>query len=469
MGQGMGMPIAPGRTRKAMPRALRALLWVALAIALLVLVLAAVVLLVNRRDEAPSADARALEAIVASARPVDPADDALAGLASLGATAVEHAGPHAAARLVDAAGRDARSRRAARGERLDDALGACSARRDDCASLLDAAEPDMPAWIARESALLEDYRRVLPRRGWHEGPPPRSPIDWRPAPLSRALQAQELVLMQAFVDAGAGDAAAVREALEADARFWRGGLAGADTLVTKMVATAAVQRNLALGALAVQRLPATAIAAATPPAWKLPVSASERSLLEVLAWEWKLGDHFMRRTDADARAKLQARGADGPAFNALFKPQATSNANAALMRRIADASGAPYPQLQRSLQRLDAWIEDRTRFPYSIYNPVGRILGSIAPPAYADYGRRLADLEARRRAVLAVLGLHAAGIAAAQLPSALASSTHRNPYTGRAFAWDAAASCVRIGGIDRVAGRGCVAYLPPTASPTPTR
>lgn len=441
------------RPRERLPAALRLLLW---ALGALAMLLIGVVFWVNRADEAPSADARALEAIVASARPVSAADDAIAGLAALGTLRVEATAPSDANGKVAAAASDEAAMRTSRGTRLHAAFNVCTPRRDDCPSLVAAAEPDMPAWIARNSALLAGYRRVLSRRGWYEAPPPENFDAWSPPGVGTAMEGQRLLLSQAMLDARAGRADAVRDALQADAAFWRAGLAGTRTLIGKMTAARAVQRNLDMGAWAIARLPAERVADAIPVAWNAPFTPAERSLLPALAWEWKSSDNHMHRLYRDARDGLHER--DAPAINPLFKPQATSNRHARALRRIAQANGTEHAQLERAMRRLRAEIEDETRYPYSLYNPIGRILGSIALPAYGDYGGRVADLEARRRAVLAVADLHRNGIARAHVQSALNASTYRNPYDGRPFVWDAGPGCVRIGGIDRIEGRSCIAY-----------
>jgi hypothetical protein len=465
MEQVMEAPVAPARPGR-MRRVLRMLMWAAIGVLVLILALAAGVLLVNRNDQAPSVEAQALEAMVASARRPRSDDDAIAGLAALStrpAPLPVMATPETPATLDAAAERERADRRTSRGERLDDAFAACAARpiASDCARRLAEAEPDMPAWIARESALLESYRRLLPRRGWYEPPPPADPAAWRPPPVQGAFDGQYVLLAQAFVDARAGHGAAVRDALEADAAFWRAGLAAAPTLITKMVATAALRRNFDLGALALQRLPRDVVAAAIPPAWTRELTPDERSLLPALAWEWKQSREFMRAMHEGGSEDMRRKyGAGDASANVLFKPQATSNAKARLMHRIAHANAAPYPELQRAQRALYAQVERESRPYASIYNPIGRILSAIAVPGYVDYGSRIADLEARRRAALAVVALHRSQVPAADVPTALATAAQRNPYTGGPFAWNAPASCVRIGGIGRMDGDGCIPYAP---------
>lgn len=461
MEQGMDAHAAPGgRTR--MRRVLRALLGLVIVVAVLAAALIAGMLIANRKDQPLSAEARALDALVASARRPAPADDAAAGLAALGAVSVGDASDPMAA--IKAAERDEAMRRASRGGRLDDALDACAQRpiTADCARRLADTEADIPAWVARERAMFDAYRRVLSRRGWYEPPPPADPAGWMPPPVQPAFEGQFLLLAQAMVDASAGRAGEVRSALDADAAFWRAGLARAPTLIAKMVAARALQRNFDLGALALQRLPQAALGAAIPPSWTRELTPEERSLLRALAWEWKLTSNFTHAQFDEAQYELRRKYDTGnPTLRPLFKPQATSNGSARLMHRIVRANAAPYPRLKAAQRELYAEVERESRFPISIYNPVGRILGSIAAPGYTDYGSRIADLEARRRAALAAVELHRRGIASSAAAAALADVPLRNPYTGRAFEWSESASCIRIGGIGRVDGDGCVSYVPP--------
>lgn len=458
MDQVMDRPAAsrPGRMR----RTLRALLWTALGIAALV---AAAALWTNRRDEAPSADVRALEALVAAARPVAADDDAVAGIAWLEALRLAGRGTP-----PGSASHARTGMRASRGDALDAAFRACDAPEGECAPLLAAAERDMAGWIERERALLDGYRGLLPRRGWYEPPPATLGAPHVP-PLGGAMEGQRLHHAQVLLDARAGRADAVRDALEADLRFWRAGLAGSRTLVNKMVAVRAVQRNFETGAHALARLPVGAVDAAVPAGWSEPVTAAERSLHAALAWEWKLGDTFMRTMNVEP-SKLRGKHDPREPLTPLFKLQATANRNAATMRRVAQAYDAPYAQLRESMRRLHADIEDETRFPYSLYNPVGRILSAIAAPAVTGYGSRVADLEGDRRALMAVVELHRGGVASSAVKARLDASPSRNPYTGRAFEWDAAAACVRTGGLDRSRGRHCLHYSrSDTSFPTASR
>lgn len=435
-------PQGAGRGRGPKRRALRWLGWAAGLVLLAAGGLAAVLAAVNLRDEPASADVHALESVLATARPVPADDDAVAGMVSLAAGRPD---PTAAD-----AGRES--------DAVDAAFGACDAPAGACAALLAEAEPRLPARIARDRALLDGYRALLGRRGWYEPlPPPDRPVGNAP-PMGAVMAAQRLHLAQALLDARAGDVAAVRAALEADLRFWRGALAGSRTLMTKMVAARAVARHLEIGLLALERLPPSDAVAAVPPAWSEPLTAAERSLLPALASEWKTGDALMRWSQG---REVRARG-EAASLAWLFKLQATSNRTAWLMHRTAQVYGAPYREIPEGRRRLQTEVDERMRPVVPLYNPVGHALSSIAMPAYTSYGPRVTDLEALRRASLAVVGLHADGVPPAAAGAALAASAARDPYTGRAFEWDAPAGCVRFTRLDPAPGRGCIPYAPPT-------
>lgn len=453
MEQGMDAAAAPQR-RSWMRRAVRALLWALLAMAALLALVAAVVLWMNRRDEAPSEDVRALQALLASAKPVAGEDDALAGITALGALRTRS--PDAS--LTGAAmRRNSAEERASRGDAVDAALRSCESPDGACTALLAAAEPELAGWIERERALLDGYIALLPRRGWYEPLPPARLEAFELSAFGAVTEAQRLLHAQALIDARAGRVDAVRDALAADLGFWRAALAGSRTLIARMVAARAVQRNFEAGAHALARLPDGAVDSVVPAGWRVPITPQERSLHAALAWEWQLGDNAVRSVYGDQSKALRQREPRA-SLTPLFKLQATSNANAAMMRRAAQAYDVPYPRLRESLRRLDADVERQARWPISLYNPIGRILGAIAAPALTGYGQRLADLEGQRRALLAVVELHRHRTGAAQVPARLADSALRDPYTGAAFEWDAGASCVRARGLDRSHGRRCLHY-----------
>ena len=74
--------------------------------------------------------------------------------------------------------------------------------------------------------------------------------------MPRHCTASGLLLLQAKVLADDGDVAAASALLASDARFWRMVHASADSLITKMIAGAALRRHFEWGNLVLRGFPA---------------------------------------------------------------------------------------------------------------------------------------------------------------------------------------------------------------------
>lgn len=438
-----------------------------LALLMLPVVLYAALLAINWSDRAPSADARRLQALV-DARPQVP-DAANGALYLLGLSVERGESPQDwAARRRDWLARfdpaappspatlpgrdfDQASVRQAYAEALG---GACEAADRACADALRDREARIDALLQDQDWLLQRYLALLAHPAWQEHIPsgPAAPL---PA-YGHALAGQRLLFLQAWRQARHGDAAGVRDLLGRDARFWRMALASSDLLISKMIATAALERNFAFGTLALGGLPRDGVAAAVPAEWRREIGPEERSLLRALAGEWRWAVSTVRMSregripgSPERQDDLRSRLA-----HSLLQVQDTSNRQATRMVRLVDTLDVPwdrYPQALAQARRDVAAAEpgwlDR------VYNPIGRILASIAAPAYLDYPPRVADLEGQRRAALLVASLRADGVDEAGAPAAIAASPLRDPYTGGAFGWDGQARAVVFTGLQRAAGR----------------
>jgi hypothetical protein len=100
------------------------------------------------------------------------------------------------------------------------------------------------------------------------------------------MEGQKLLMLDAKVRARKGDHAGVRDLLARDLRFWRRVFESSDTLLTKMIAKAAIDRHFSLGNLVLRSLPSDRAVDALPEEWRTPISDSERSLLRLLVGEW---------------------------------------------------------------------------------------------------------------------------------------------------------------------------------------
>lgn len=391
----------------------------ALAIAYLAL------LAINRNDQAPSAAAVQLESLAENRPVLDDSRNAYLAMAEL---ASGHAG-----------------RSAGRSDAVSAIVAACSEARA-CEEALAAHPGALAEWQDAEPELLQQYARILSAGGWQQ-PVVTDPL----APLpdfSAALEAQRLHLLTARQGAIAGDAGAVRDALDRDLAFWRGVMASSELLLTRMVAVAAVERHFQLGPLALRELPAPLVPDAVPASWNQPLTDAERSLMRPVAGEWRLV-----RAGLVSAIEPGATGAE-PGWTARFRrplvqPQATLNLLAGNLVALGSLSTRPYPELAEGVRALGD-TEDQAGIELTIYNPIGSVLASsqaTAAPVYADYIARGADLEGLRRTALLAATLRGQDVPPEAMPDALRAAALRNPYDDAPFAWDAAAGAVVFEGL----------------------
>ncbi|MBS7457159.1 hypothetical protein [Coralloluteibacterium stylophorae] len=428
-------------------KGLRIMGWLAAGCVALVLGLYVVLLVVNRSDEPPSADAVAMRALIEERPDVADADNGYVYALGLlvadgqdpvaqGATRMdflERLGPGDAAADDLVFEGERRAYRNARSDAVAALADACMYQGAECAQQLERAPDAVSDWKASETWLLARYRELIERSQWRG----LVPID-ASAPLQGyqgLLDGQQLLLLDAWRQATAGDAAGVRDVLQQDLAFWRMVLRSSDRLIAKMMAVNAIDRHFALGNLALRALPAEQQAAAIPPSWREPIDREERALYRPLAGDWRLSQATVHHAVQLSLADMGLIDRLAPRF---FQPQASSNLLATALLDVARAYDVEdlgrVPQVmeeRRNAAEVSAW-----RTLLHPYNTAGHILVDIARPAYADYGVRAADLEGVRRAALLAATLRSQGIAASQAASAVAASPLTDPYTGAALQWD---------------------------------
>jgi hypothetical protein len=90
-----------------------------------------------------------------------------------------------------------------------------------------------------------------------------------------------------------GDYDGARQLLENDSLFWRRVLESSDTLISKMIATVAVRRNLEWGNLIVRGMRAEDATKIVANAWRTAIPDSERSMLRCMVGEWKFSSAML--------------------------------------------------------------------------------------------------------------------------------------------------------------------------------
>jgi hypothetical protein len=444
-----------GRVKVA-PKPLRILLWSLLGIVVGVPVaLYLFAFFVNLHDEQPSQ--AALEMAAIEPPEVADADNGYVFLLGFGAARdadPEKLGTERAATLRELAAAPERSvpqdlfaddytRFAPAPGPIRTAFEACP-RKPECATALDAAMADS-AGLGDYRWALDRYRALLGYRGWRELTTGDARYALPPYQFTRFPR--QLFWLETWQLAAAGDAAQVRDRLNADLLLWRLALAEADSLFGKAIASSFVNEHFEWGNLILRRLPLEQRAAGVPPAWRTQLTNDERSMRRVFAGEWRYRDRLLRFVKAHGLLMPLPPGVQDPRSMAdrlmwhleqpLLQPQASANRDAAALMKLTQLLDAPYTELAAALARAGE-VYERPRGVMAVtYNALGHVLAGMDPALLANYGARVADLEGVRRACLVVAdlrGLRAApSLAATMIPLAAA----RDPYTGGPFVWTA--------------------------------
>ncbi len=335
-------------------------------------------------------------------------------------------------------------------------LEACGPRGPGCNDTLEAASKAFKGRVGAEDWLLTRYRALLNREGWREFISTDLPAAMpRYAPV---MDGQKLLLLQAMTRAGERDAGAVKEVLGEDLRFWRRVLESSDTLISKMIASAAILRHFKVGATILASFPPENLAAALPVEWQAPITESERSMERCIVGEWQLMSDIFH----DAATRESAAGfvmddsissrASSALVDPMFQPQDTINVYSEhYARSIQFLEGVSFANLGEATDRvteLSRTAANESLPPRSLYNFLGRMVAGIGTADFGSYARRVGDLEGVRRAALAAIELHVAQIDGGDIPAALAASPLRNPYTDEPFLWDATDGAVVFRGLE---------------------
>lgn len=441
-------------------RVARVAAWTVGAGVVLLIGLWVVVIAINWRDEAPSADALRLQRSIDERPAVADAANAYVLLLGLGISKDEDPlawGVRRKAFLDEfpagAVGEDALALPGPdhdfardRTEATKTLMEACRDADRACLSRLDAHPEHVDAWLASENWLLDRYLVLIGLTQWRETVPSdvRAPFP----PYMPALDAQRLLLMKAWRHAGRGEAAAARELLQRDLTFWRMALRSSDILISKMIATAAIRRHFAMGNLVLRELDALGVDSTPPESWSEPIDREERSMRRPFAGEWLFSKSAVAVSgDTRDSDSFFGHAAYDWAFSPFFQPQATNNLIAANMTHLIDG-------LDVELDELPCALKSMTDPPHGggfpgLYNPVGNILSQIGYPMYAPYAARVGDLEGIRRVVLLASRLREEGRGGdVDLPERISAAAFRDPYDDAPFGWDAKTQSIVFRGLE---------------------
>jgi hypothetical protein len=130
------------------------------------------------------------------------------------------------------------------------------------------------------------------------------------------------------------------------------------------------------------------------------------------------------------------------AFQAhFFKLNATENMGAEIAARWITLANSDPKEFEQNRQVFREWLDKEGPHltPSYIYNPMGKILASIAGAQYDSYPLRVYDVAAYQRLVYLAYQLKHQHVSTADVPSFLKAhpewSTH--PVDGKPFSWNA--------------------------------
>ena len=237
--------------------------------------------------------------------------------------------------------------------------------------------------------------------------------------------------------------------LGADQSLWRTVVEGEGNIVGKMVAMAALRTD--------DLLLADLIADATTNLD--PLAGELKPLLQPLAsTDWRLDPAFAaeyRAMDAVLRPEVLANAQVGGSttqpirwasrqWNVLgmhfFKLHATENLRAEYMARNIALSTVDLNHYEVQLASYNDWAsgDESAGGRYSLYNPMGRMLASIARGAYGDYQTRAYDAAALQRLPVCAYEIRTQHLTADAVPGFLTQHpeicSHIIP--GHPFHWD---------------------------------
>ncbi|HLF97172.1 MAG TPA: hypothetical protein VI457_08520, partial [Methylococcaceae bacterium] len=268
------------------------------------------------------------------------------------------------------------------------------------------------------------------------------------------------VLSQYLADHGRDAGGTALAAVADDIGLQRKVLSGATSLVMKMVADGALARDYLALAEIVRLHPGLVTAQAeTLQRLLAPLSKEELALAPAMMSEFRamaaiLDDPAI--SDPASYQFIQLLGATEPrvvmasALDAVLAPlmqgtvavmlqkNATRNRQYEALQAFAALDEVPGPELGEAERALRERQDEGMTWTW-LYNPVGKLILSVAGPDFSDFKRRLLDTEGLRRLVALQVRISTQGIADADMEAFLATtdSSLANPYTGKPMLWDA--------------------------------
>jgi hypothetical protein len=320
--------------------------------------------------------------------------------------------------------------------------------RQDCAREFRAVSR---TWTPdeRDELALHRYRELLSRRAWRDVTPLSlsAPL----GPYGDVIHAQRLYYLRLVQRALAGDVDAVRTGLDADFEYWRAAQVQAENLIAKMIAVAALRHHFFNATLVMAEMPVESAERAIPPGWEREFADEERSMWLVMAGEYAVTKQLVHLTstgrypsDDDPEEHTALREWLRIRMLGLLKVQATANFYADRYVRLSHAFAVAMTAYSRADESYRASLRAEKR-SWWLYNPwIELFRRGDDGTSYMGYPYRVASVEGMRRGALLTMRLRAARVTPDRVPSALAETPLRDPFTGKPFEWNAATHSITL-------------------------
>jgi hypothetical protein len=271
-----------------------------------------------------------------------------------------------------------------------------------CIAAIEKNKARIIEWSEAEHVIGERYTQLISHQGWLE----LSPVDVNsPIPnFALVLKAQRLAYMREFSARKPGERARLAGFLDTDLRFWRTVLRDTDMLIAKMIATVAIKNNFLWTNYFLLSLNNEERNTTARQTLEKPFTDMELSMYRSLVGEWRSFFllSYVENTDVG--------GSTGKLLHDFFyKRQDTLNKHAESFKKLISAQDVPLPEFEAIFVASNDKKDEPQKsadsaFVYYLlnpYNPVGKILLSVAAPAYDNYVARSKDLETFRIGLLA--------------------------------------------------------------------
>jgi hypothetical protein len=235
--------------------------------------------------------------------------------------------------------------------------------------------------------------------------------------------------------------------LQQDMRLWRAMLKGDGTLISKMLSVAYLHSDMILIAdlITDSSTDLKSLEDILDPIL-LPFNPQDFAIGNAFAAEFRASAPAYQTISAGNEMTYVAHlGGWSRLWNAFqahfFKINATENTNAEIAARWVEVGNSPPSLFNQARQAQHEWLEKAQPHlaPNYVYNPIGKILISIAAQRYDDYSLRAYDVAAYQRLVYLVFQLKRQHIAAADVAAFMTAHPEwsKHPVDGKPFPWNA--------------------------------